>query len=267
VTRLSDEYFKRDLSEAEEQQLSDELASSSEEAQHMAKRMGELYAQTGLPEPVWHDKPLPSSLIPGQVGILKKLLIPGLILALSGVLCYWGYRCLNRPSAGLMPPAGPSESLTQPPASQPDSMKNTDATIPTVKKSSAVQNRVTTVTAPAKAAPKAAGSVGQSPSTSASAGQPGVPPAPAAPGRTYQELSVVVDLPQSALATVRVYDKSNIEIRLLFAGILPQGQRTFAWDGKDEAGLVAPPGVYFIEIKSGEKVMRQEVHVEADQDR
>ena len=119
---------------------------------------------------------------------------------------------------------------------------------------------VSKAAAPVKVVPKAA----QSLPASVKAGQPVRPQAPAAPGRLYQELSVVVDLPQSALATVRVYDKGNIEIRLLFAGILPQGQKTFTWDGKSEEGLVTPPGVYTIEVKSGETVQRQEVHVEAD---
>jgi hypothetical protein len=254
VTRLADEYFKRDLSEAEEQQLSDELASSSEDAQHMADRMGEIYAQTGLPEPVWQDKPLPSSLIPGKHIILKKFFPLGLTLVTAGVLCYWGYHCLNRPTEDLLPSI-PSESLTQQPAVQPDSKKAVTAKI-----AQSAAKKITAVAAPAKVLKSSTGTY--QPKHPQSSGSM---PVPAEPGKYYQQLSVVVDLPQSALATVRVYDNLNNEIRMLFAGILPQGKKTFAWDGKDEAGLVAPPGVYVIEVKSGENVMRQEVRVQADQ--
>jgi hypothetical protein len=264
VTRLADEYFKRDLSEAEEQQLSNELASSSEDAQLMAERMGEIYTQTGLPEPVWQNRPLPSSLLPGKYGTLKIISSLSLILALAGVLSCWYFHRMNPSAVVSMPPMNPSDTLQPSPASGAKTLH------PVSKNSSAVQDRVSTVVAPSKAAPglataKAARSTGLPLSTAA--GQSGIRPVPSSPGRTYQELSVVVNLPQSALATVRVYDHLGNEIRMLYAGILPQGKRTFAWDGKDEAGLVAPPGVYTIEVKSGEKVMRQEVHVEADQTR
>jgi flagellar basal-body rod modification protein FlgD len=73
---------------------------------------------------------------------------------------------------------------------------------------------------------------------------------------------VVVNLPQGGLATVRVIDSQNNEIRTLYAGILPAGTQTFTWDGKTTEGLVAPPGHYFVEIKSGTDVMRQELHLE-----
>ena len=89
-------------------------------------------------------------------------------------------------------------------------------------------------------------------------------PAPQLQGRVYQQLSVVVEPSQPGLATVRVFDKGNKEIRTLFAGIIPAGQKIFTWDGKTDNGTVAPAGTYFIEVKSGAKAMRKEVKVEGN---
>jgi flagellar hook assembly protein FlgD len=110
-----------------------------------------------------------------------------------------------------------------------------------------------------------------------SATQPGpVVPAPKAPkktlkknisgtrGKYYQQLSVVVDNPRDGLVTVRVLDGQGREIRMLFAGILPAGRRTFAWDGKTGQKSPAPPGRYNVEIKSGSDVMRREIQLEPD---
>jgi len=81
-------------------------------------------------------------------------------------------------------------------------------------------------------------------------------------GHVYHLPAAVVDLATPGLVTVRVLDGANIEIRTLYAGPLPAGKRTFTWDGKTDRGALSPAGTYFIEVKSGLKVMRQEVRVE-----
>ncbi len=87
-------------------------------------------------------------------------------------------------------------------------------------------------------------------------------PAPLPP--RYQQLSISVELPNSGLVTVRVFDSQSVEIKTLYAGVLPAGQKVFIWDGKKEDGALASPGTYFIQVQSGKNHMRREVHIEAD---
>jgi hypothetical protein len=83
-------------------------------------------------------------------------------------------------------------------------------------------------------------------------------------GHVYQQLSVVVAQATPGLVTVKVKDNLNTEVRTLYAGILPEGNKTFTWDGKTDIGAVAPAGTYFIEVKSGLSLMKREVHIEGD---
>lgn len=289
MKRLVEEYFKRDLSESEEQQLAEQLAASPEDAQLMADRMGEIYSLTGLPEPVWKDRPLPSSLVPGRRGSLKRfmpwVLVSSLLLVASmSYLCYQKWFSLK--ASTTLPSITSDETSDQSQSSKPALDKMTGSVkkalssakarvpvsvrilspsglpkvvaspkLPTAKLPNPVSSNTNSI--PALGTGSTAPSVNTVPLGS------NIPLAP--PGKQYQELSVVVDFPQSSLATVRVYDEQGNEVKTLFAGILPQGKKTFTWDGKNSVGLVTPPGDYYIEVKSGEKVTRQEVHVEADQ--
>jgi flagellar hook assembly protein FlgD len=63
--------------------------------------------------------------------------------------------------------------------------------------------------------------------------------------------------------TVQVLDRQNTGVRKLYAGDLPVGSRSFIWDGKTEKEEEVPPGAYFIEVRSGQDVIRHEIHVES----
>jgi len=204
---LVDEYFKRDLTEVEEQQLSAQLSSSPEVADRFARLMGEFYVATGLPEPQWPGKPLPPQARPSRWW--ERPLVPSVLILL--VLAFLLFRLLHPPALPV-PEAPPSPSLP--------------AKAPVVKHH-----------APAK-------------------------PIPPAPGKVYEQLSVVVNLPQTGLVTVRAVNGQGEAVRTLYVGLLPAGQKTFTWDGKTDKGSVAPKGDYFIQVQSGQTILKEPVQVQ-----
>lgn len=255
MNRLVEEYFKRDLTEAEEEQLARELESSPEEAGEFARSMAKLYQDNGLPEPVWTERPLPAGR--SARGFLKALIPALLILLLLGSLAY-RFLARNNPLPILTAPAPtPGQPVEQfvPKKQKAAVQTHSPARPKTVSASSVPTLPVAT------AVPALPPGLVPPPLT---APPPITPPAAPAPGRQYQELSVVVEPTAAGLVTVRVYDSQNSEVRTLFAGIVPVGQRTFTWDGKTDSGAVAPAGTYFIEVKSGENVMRRQVQVQGD---
>jgi hypothetical protein len=210
MTRLVEEYFRRDLSDAEEEQLAKWLETSPEDTQRLIALMEEHYGRLGLqvPEPDWNQRPLPGFFPKPGFRLFRLWLLA--VLALLAALGWVSYgRWFAKPKAAPVP--APVEA----PKPQP---------------------------------PKAAA----------------VPPAGA---KTHEELSVVVDNPRPGLVTVRVLDSQNREIRLLYAGILPEGQRTFTWDGAGADGQVVGPGTYYLVVESGAQKMRKLVHVNPKESR
>lgn len=78
-----------------------------------------------------------------------------------------------------------------------------------------------------------------------------VQPQPANPAAEGQELSVVVDSPQTALVTVRILDGAGREMRSLYTGFVQPGHWSFQWDGMLSDGSPAPAGDYRIDVQSG----------------
>lgn len=213
VNHLLDEYFKRDLTEAEEEQLAQLLSSHGEEAQRFIGLMGAHYDALGVPEPEWVEKPLPRFFPkPFYRQTWFKVVC---LLALAGA----GYSTYRWWSQAKIPAFSPSPALTP------------------------------------EASPEKSG-VGPH-----AASHPSTPKG--LPRRTRMELSISVDNPKAGLVTVKVLDGSGKEIRILFAGIMPSGQRTFQWDGKGETGRMEPAGDYRLEVISGQTVMRKTVHLGA----
>lgn len=223
-----EEYFKRDLDESEEQQLSQILSASAEEALRFDQRMAEHYKNLGLPEPPWPGKPL--ALPKGKPGGRFKVLSL-LIAALLLLLAFYAWR-----AGGLKPFLSSSAS-------------NGSLPLPTPKAATKKQKPTGAVPtqAPAQSKPQ------KYPSTSSQA---------SAVGKIYEELSVKVELPQIGLVTVKVLDSSQKPIRVLFAGIVPAGQRTFTWDGRSDSGAISPAGVYTLQVQSGHSVIRRNVLLE-----
>jgi hypothetical protein len=42
-------------------------------------------------------------------------------------------------------------------------------------------------------------------------------------------------------------------VRALYRGILPAGIHALAWDGRDERGVPAAPGMYFMILRSADR--------------
>jgi hypothetical protein len=50
---------------------------------------------------------------------------------------------------------------------------------------------------------------------------------------------------------VAIYDVSGRLVRRLAAGVIPAGQRSITWDGRNDAGKMATSGIYFCRVRSG----------------
>jgi flagellar hook capping protein FlgD len=53
-------------------------------------------------------------------------------------------------------------------------------------------------------------------------------------------------LPRDARVNARLFDAGGRLVRTLADGVMPAGERALAWDGRDESGGDAPPGIYFV---------------------
>ncbi len=60
--------------------------------------------------------------------------------------------------------------------------------------------------------------------------------------------SLLVDMPQTGLAQVSVYDLRGRKLIVLHDGQLSQGESTFVWDGRDSTGQPQSTGQYFFRL-------------------
>ena len=77
------------------------------------------------------------------------------------------------------------------------------------------------------------------------------------PFRRTTILKVGVLTPGPARATV--YDVGGRVVRRLVTGSLPAGRHTVSWDGRDETGADATPGIYFVRLELVETVETRKV--------
>ena len=69
--------------------------------------------------------------------------------------------------------------------------------------------------------------------------------------------NVRFDLPRAADASLMVLDLQGRRVRSLVRGMQTAGRHQVEWDGRDEAGNLVGPGVYFYRLDS-ERVIRTE---------
>ena len=93
-------------------------------------------------------------------------------------------------------------------------------------------------------------------------------PGPGAPARvalashpnpTHGPLTVNFDLETEENVVLALYDVSGREVRTLAKGRFAAGPNRVAWDGKDDRGRVAPPGVYLARLKGSRTTASQTV--------
>jgi len=70
--------------------------------------------------------------------------------------------------------------------------------------------------------------------------------------------SIVFALPRSSFVTLKVYDVKGSVVRTLLSQRQQAGSHSTVWDGKTDAGSVAPGGVYFLRLEAlgTQKVVR-----------
>ena len=58
-------------------------------------------------------------------------------------------------------------------------------------------------------------------------------------------------VPRTDVVDLGVYNVLGRRIRTLHTGDLPAGEHSRIWDGRDDLGAEAPPGIYFVRITQG----------------
>ena len=87
--------------------------------------------------------------------------------------------------------------------------------------------------------------------------------APAYPNPSRSAVSIGFALPRAGEATLRVYDVSGRLVRTLLQGSLPAGSQSVRWDRRSSSGALAPPGVYFYELRvDGQRLARRIVLIQ-----
>jgi hypothetical protein len=74
---------------------------------------------------------------------------------------------------------------------------------------------------------------------------------PPVPNPTSGALSFTVALPREAPVRVIVFRANGERVRTVYDGDLPAGRRDLTWDGRDERGVRAASGAYYLRLESG----------------
>jgi hypothetical protein len=79
------------------------------------------------------------------------------------------------------------------------------------------------------------------------------------PNPFARRTTVKLAVPRASQGTVRVYDVQGKQVATLAEGAFEPGERTIEWDGRDAAGGVAAPGLYFVTAAVGGESVRMRV--------
>jgi hypothetical protein len=256
-------YFREDLTEAEEQALSETLLSSTDEAFRLYQHAEAAYRYCVLPEPSQSSGQLPPGFLPG--GGFKPGLWFSLILAAS--LLTWGicrYETSKKetilasipPVTALSTPASHKSEMAIPekvfqdqvlPSSKPDK--------DLVSSDSLVEKSMSPVSlAPAIPTVEAVLPPSVLPDTT---------PVNvlSQPHSAHSNLEVIVRQRASGQVMVRVLDVQGNPVVLLYQGSLQAGSWIFDWNGILGNGQKAMAGTYQIEVASGKVVQRKKVTI------
>jgi hypothetical protein len=240
---LVEKYFREDLSEEEQIELSQSLLDSEDAAFKFSRLAREAYLRSGLPEPEprWKDEPPPSR--PSSwTGMI--LLAAGLGLSALFLTHFWAR--FHFPAPMVLSRAEDSSAV------------ETSAPSAADENSGSSQAGSSQGAAPAAAPPpvKADFGIPKTPPSSADADIPAPEDQTAPvnldvhPRTTFPDLSVVVDQAQTGPLKVSVLDPQGSEALVLYQGTLTPGHWIFEWNGKLSGGK-PPAGTYEIQVQSG----------------
>ncbi len=81
--------------------------------------------------------------------------------------------------------------------------------------------------------------------------EPGAPVlAQSRPNPAHGPVTISFTTASAGNAELGVYDAAGRRVRALFAGTVPAGTRSLVWDGRTDAGSIAPAGLYFYRLSS-----------------
>ena len=75
---------------------------------------------------------------------------------------------------------------------------------------------------------------------------------PSVPNPFTPATTIHFTVPQAGVVDLGVYNVLGRRIRTLHAGDVSAGEHSRVWDGRDDLGAEAPPGIYFVRITQGE---------------
>jgi flagellar hook assembly protein FlgD len=76
----------------------------------------------------------------------------------------------------------------------------------------------------------------------------------AAPNPFHQYTEIELSLSREAEVTVAIYDVDGRVVRNLIDSRLGPGKYLVEWDGMDDVGFAAPPGIYFCRVEGDRNV-------------
>jgi hypothetical protein len=242
MSDLIEKYFQEDLTQGEQDALSQMLLDSEDAAFKFSRLAREAYLSFGLPEPEsrWEDAPGPGGSSPRTGSIL---LVLGLGISLFFLAWHFGFFQRFCVPVFLKEIAGVSTenslSLTSTQDSLPARGLSPVSPANSLKKNNlGARNKRKSVISPISSPPtpqKESGPVNLD----------------LHPSKTFPNLSVVVNQAQAAPLKVSVLNPAGMEARVLYQGVLASGNWIFEWNGLLAGGQKAPAGYYQIQVQSG----------------
>jgi hypothetical protein len=259
MLELTKKYFSQDLTEDEEQALSEALRDSPDEAEDFGKMAEEAYYRYGFSRPLWPGSP--ENPAGGRSGFRPWMGL--LILALGGAAAFWMWNSHRIDSIVRSSSAGIRKETSPAPHPHSNLSKGQLAALSSfpVKRESNTETR--------QAFPGKGPGEGKVPSTTEGVSGSRVPEGSMltpinleeAPSRPYSSLSMRVNLAEPVSLIVRVVDMRGLEVTPLYQGNLGAGHWIFEWNGKLANGGHASKGYYQIEVRAGSVVQRKNLEI------
>jgi subtilisin family serine protease len=71
-----------------------------------------------------------------------------------------------------------------------------------------------------------------------------------------REATIAYTLPSEAEVNIRIYDVQGRLTRAIPQSVRPAGRHAARWDGRNDGGRLCSPGIYFVELEAGPRVLK-----------